>query len=343
MSKVSVIVPVYNAEKYLEKCISSIANQTLKDIEIIAVNDGSTDSSLDLLDKLSSKYKGKLKIFNKENGGAGSARNIGIENSSGEFIKFVDADDYLKLDILERMYTIAKENNVSLVRGNYQTIIGPFKMEDKCSWSNILGNQIIDVRENKDYIVTETSGIGNKLIKRDLIGNLRFPEKTKWEDLAIMPVVVASSKELFHMDEPIYNYRVNMNTTIKDFINKIPNILDIIKCVESIEENMKKMGLSEEYKKQIEDLYILHTLFRVENAMLWVNFPRSKKEIVISSLIGILDAKYPNWQENKIVERYRNNNGLFNFDMERLPKFIKNEYRNVDRDRAVENIGKSFK
>ena len=158
-----------------------------------------------------------------------------------------------------------------------------------------------------------------------------------------MPVVVASSKELFHMDEPIYNYRVNMNTTIKDFINKIPNILDIIKCVESIEENMKKMGLSEEYKKQIEDLYILHTLFRVENAMLWVNFPRSKKEIVISSLIGILDAKYPNWQENKIVERYRNNNGLFNFDMERLPKFIKNEYRNVDRDRAVENIGKSFK
>ena len=77
--------------------------------------------------------------------------------------------------------------------------------------------------------------------------------------------------------------------------------------------------------------------------MLWVNFPHSKKEIVISSLIGILDAKYPNWQENKIVERYKNNNGLFNFDMRRLPKFIKNEYRNVDRDSAIENIGKSFK
>ncbi len=343
MTKISVIVPVYNAEKYLKTCISSIANQTLKDIEIIAVNDGSTDRSLDLLDKLSNKYKGKLKIFNKENGGAGSARNIGIENSSGEFIKFVDADDYLKLDILEKMYTIAKENNVSLVRGNYQTIIGPFKMQDKCSWSNILGNQVINVRENKDYIVTETPGIGNKLIKRELIGDLRFPEKTKWEDLAIMPVVVASSEKLFHMDEPIYNYRVNMNTTIKDFINKVPNILDIIKCVENIEDKMKERGLSEEYKKQIEDLYILHTLFRIENAMLWVNFPHSKKEIVISSLIGILDAKYPNWQENKIVERYKNNNGLFNFDMRRLPKFIKNEYRNVDRDSAIENIGKSFK
>ena len=258
MTKISVIVPVYNAEKYLKTCISSIANQTLKDIEIIAVNDGSTDRSLDLLDKLSNKYKGKLKIFNKENGGAGSARNIGIENSSGEFIKFVDADDYLKLDILEKMYTIAKENNVSLVRGNYQTIIGPFKMQDKCSWSNILGNQVINVRENKDYIVTETPGIGNKLIKRELIGDLRFPEKTKWEDLAIMPVVVASSEKLFHMDEPIYNYRVNMNTTIKDFINKVPNILDIIKCVENIEDKMKERGLSEEYKKQIYIFYILY-------------------------------------------------------------------------------------
>lgn len=70
------------------------------------------------------------------------------------------------------------------------------------------------------------------------------------------------------MNEPVYNYRVNMNTTIKDFINKIPNILDVIKCVENIEMQMKERGLSEEYKSQIESLYILHTLFRVENAML---------------------------------------------------------------------------
>ena len=128
MAKVSVIVPVFNAEKYLNQCISSIANQTLRDIEIIAINDGSTDNSLNMLDELSLRYKGKLKIINKENGGAGSARNVGIENANGEFIKFVDADDYLRLDILETMYDIAKEHKVSLVRGNYQTILGPIKM-----------------------------------------------------------------------------------------------------------------------------------------------------------------------------------------------------------------------
>lgn len=343
MAKVSVIIPVYNAEKYLNQCISSIANQTMQDIEILAINDGSTDNSLNLLDQLSEKYKGRLKVFTKENGGAGSARNIGIENANGEFIKFVDADDYLRVDILEKMYSIAKEHGVSLVRGNYQTILGPIKMEDKCSWSDIKGSQIVDLSKNKDYIVTETPGIGNKLISRDLIGDLRFPEKTKWEDLAIMPVVIASSEKLFHIDEPVYNYRVNMNTTIKDFINKIPHILDIIKCVENIETEMQKRDLSEEYKSQIESLYILHTLFRVENAMLWVNFPHKKKEIVVSSLLGILDAKYPNWQENRIVELYKSKNALFNFDINRLSKYTNEEYRNVDREIAESNIRQSFR
>ena len=342
MPKVSVIIPVYNAEKYLKQCISSIANQTMKDIEIIAINDGSTDNSLNVLDELSSRYKGKMKIYTKENGGAGSARNIGIENASGEFIKFVDADDYLKADILEKMYTIAKEHRVQLVRGNYQTVIGPFKMESK-SWSDINGNQIVDLRQNKDYIVTETPGIGNKLISRDLIGDLRFPEKTKWEDLAIIPIIIASSEKLFHMDEPVYNYRVNMNTTIKDFINKIPNILDVIKCVENIEIKMKERGLSKEFKSQIESIYILHTLFRVENAMLWVNFPHKKKEIVISSLIGILDAKYPNWENNKIIDRYKERNILFNYDMNRLHKFINSDYRIDDKEIIKENIKKALR
>lgn len=343
MAKVSVIVPVYNAEKYIEKCISTIANQTMKDVEILAINDGSTDNSLNILDSLSLRYKGKLKIISKENGGAGSARNIGIENANGEFIKFVDADDYLKLDILDRMYNIAKENHVSLVRGNYQTILGPIKMEDKCSWSNIRGNQIIDVRENKDYVLSETPGIGNKLISRELIGDLRFPENTKWEDLAIMPVVVASSERLFHMDENVYNYRVNMNTTIKDFINKIPNILDIIKCVETLEKNMQMRGLDEEYKNQIKSLYILHTLFRVENAMLWINFPHNKKEVVISSLLGILDAKYKDWQENKIIEDYKKISPLFKFDMNRLNSFTNDKYRVINKDEAEENIKRSFR
>ena len=342
MPKVSVIIPVYNAEKYLNECISSIANQTMEDIEILAINDGSTDNSLILLDKLSEKYKGKLKIFNKENGGAGAARNIGLENASGEFIKFVDADDYLEANILEKMYTIAKENNVSLVRGDYKYIYHRKTLNGK-GWTGVTQNQIVDVRENKDYVTTETPGIGNKLISRDLIGDLRFPEQTKWEDLAIIPVIIASSERLFHMDEPVYNYRMDMNTTIKDFILKIPKILDIIKCVENIEKEMEKRGLSEEYKEQIKSMYILHTLFRVENAMFWVNLSHRKKKMVISSLLAILDAKYPDWENNRIIDIYKTKNTLFDRDMNVLHRYINEDYRNVDRKTAEENIRNSFR
>ena len=343
MSKVSVIVPVYNAEKYLEQCISSIANQTLKDIEIIAVDDGSIDNSLMILDNLSLKYRGKLKVLTKENGGTGSARNVGIDNATGEFIKFVDADDYLKLNILEKMYSIAKDYRVSLVRGNYQTILGPIKLQDKCSFSDINENILIYPTIKKDYIITETPGVGNKLISRDLIGDLRFPEQTKWEDLAIMPVIVASSDKIFHLDEPVYNYRAHMNTTLSDFINKIPQILDIIKCLDILKMHLEERNLYDKYQKQFESLYILHTLFRVENAMLWVNFPYSKKKVVISSLIAILDSKYPNWQQNEIFNLYQQKNSLFSFDMKRLKHYINDDARSVDLKTAEDNIGRALK
>lgn len=343
MAKVSLVVPIYNSSKYLNKCIDSLVNQTLKDIEIIAINDGSTDSSLDIMEKFQKSYREQIKIIDGPNEGVGSARNKGIDIATGEFIKFVDADDYLKLDILDKMYQVAKENSVSLVRGNYQTIIGPIKTVDTCSWSGIKQNQVVDVHENKDYIVTETSGIGNKLISRELLGDLRFPEHTKWEDLAIMPVVVASSERLFHMDEPVYNYRINMNTTVKDFIRKIPSILDIIKCLDIIEEHMKNRGLAEEYREQIESLYILHTIYRVQNAMTWVNFSKSKKDVVISSLINILDLKYPNWRNNELMEKYKKINPFFRFLMARMGSFTKDYNNLTDIEQIKSNIQYVFK
>lgn len=342
MPKVSVIVPVYNAEKYLNKCISSIANQTMKDIEILAVNDGSTDNSLEILDSLSSMYKGKLKVFNKTNGGAGSARNLALEHANGDFIKFVDADDYIDLNILDKMYTVAKENNCKLVRGNMATCIGPFKFSDMCSWNEEKSKGVVDVHENKDYIVTETPGIGNKLISRDLIGDMRFPE-VKWEDLSIMPVIVASSDKVFNMDENVLNYRIHSNTTLRDFAFKIPHIFDIVKSLDNLKVQMDKRGLSDEYQEQIEGLYCLHTLFRVENAMNWVNFSHRNKEIVISSLTDVLNIECPNWMSNRFVEAYKKVNPLFNVDMMRLDNYRNGYYENVSKEEAEENINKTFR
>ena len=112
--KVSVIVPVFNVEEYLSTSLDSILNQTLKDIEIICINDGSTDASLDILENYAKK-DARIKIISKKNEGQGIARNIGLDNAQGEFIAFVDSDDFIKEDMLEKSYEKSVSKNLDLV------------------------------------------------------------------------------------------------------------------------------------------------------------------------------------------------------------------------------------
>ncbi len=115
MCKISIIIPVYNTEKYLERCLNSVVNQTLKDIEIICVDDCSTDSSKLIIEKYASQYNNILPIYLKENGGVANARNKAIKSSNGEFIGFVDSDDYVDLQYYEELYKYSKDYDV--VRG----------------------------------------------------------------------------------------------------------------------------------------------------------------------------------------------------------------------------------
>lgn len=118
--KVSIIVPVYNVEKYLDRCINSLVNQTLKDIEIILVDDGSPDSCPELCDEYAEKDN-RIKVIHKENGGLGFARNSGLDMASGEYFAFADSDDYVDLDFYEKLYTAAKSGNYDLVQGGIST------------------------------------------------------------------------------------------------------------------------------------------------------------------------------------------------------------------------------
>ena len=115
--KVSVIIPVYNVEQYLRECLDSVVNQTLKDIEIICVNDGSTDNSLVILEEYAAKDE-RIKIVNKENGGLSSARNCAIPLARGEYIGFVDSDDWIDLDFYEKLYNTAKKYKAEIACAN---------------------------------------------------------------------------------------------------------------------------------------------------------------------------------------------------------------------------------
>ena len=119
MPKVSVIVPVYNVEQYIEKCLENLVNQTLDDIEIIVVNDGSTDNSETIINKYLQKYSNKIKYLTKTNGGLSDARNYGMKYATGEYIAFLDSDDYADVTTYEKMYNKAIEENCDYVECNF--------------------------------------------------------------------------------------------------------------------------------------------------------------------------------------------------------------------------------
>ena len=122
MKKVSIIVPVYNVEKYLAKCLDSLVSQTLEDVEIIVVDDGSKDNSKQIIDEFQTKYPDKIKSFVKENGGLSDARNFGLDRAIGEYIGFVDSDDYVTAEMFEEMHSLAQKYDAEMVICNLQKV-----------------------------------------------------------------------------------------------------------------------------------------------------------------------------------------------------------------------------
>lgn len=154
MTKVSVIVPVYNGKKYINKCINSILRQTFKDIEIILVDDGSTDNTFDILREYEKKFP-NVKVIPSINLGAGGARNIGLDASQSEYILFVDADDFLREDMIEVLYKNAVSNDADITRCGRCTYFENIKLDSYNSNYYNEDKKIINPKKEKDYVFNE--------------------------------------------------------------------------------------------------------------------------------------------------------------------------------------------
>ena len=222
MPKVSIVVPIYNVEKYLEQCIDSIINQTLKDIEIILVDDGSPDNCPQMCDEYAKKDS-RIKVVHKKNGGLSSARNAGIEVATGDYIGFVDSDDYIELDMYEKMYNIAIENNVDFVMSDYYRV----SEEGKILATLDIDAGIYDKNKiKKDIFPTLIMGddinygsllsVCYCLYKRNLFikNNLMFDEEVKYsEDNLFSSIIGYKSESFYYMKgNYLYNYRYNPNS-----------------------------------------------------------------------------------------------------------------------------------
>lgn len=207
--KVSVVVPVFNAERYLEKCIKSLQQQTLKEIEIICVNDGSSDNSLDILNRLA-EQDSRIVIIDKENEGQSVARNVGISRAQGEFLGFVDSDDWVDKDFYEKLYGAAIQTNSEIASAGYKrwgkiksSIRKSFKKQDICT--------DINDKLKKDCLPRDNF-VWNKIYKRDK-WNFNFAQGRCYEDTAIMIQILYHYQQMVTVPNTYYNYRKNSTST----------------------------------------------------------------------------------------------------------------------------------
>lgn len=245
--KVSICVPVYNMEKYLEKCIQSLIKQTLKDIEIIFVNDGSTDNSISILDKYKRKYS-NIKVISQPNQGLGGARNTALKNAIGEYVGFVDADDFVENDMYEKMYLKAKECKADIVMCDYDFY--PKNDTKKKKWFTPYEGEITGEFLNRN------TQPWNKIVSNKLIKDLKFEFFEKNGD-GVFIYLMLSANKIVSMEEKLYNYRVGHSSMSTNYSMKHFEI-SIDSCDKQI-ELLDKTKYKEKLKEYFEfrKIYVL--------------------------------------------------------------------------------------
>lgn len=245
MIKISIIVPVYNIEERLEKCLNSLENQTLKGIEVILINDGSTDKSLEIIEKHMKKFN-IYKLINRENRGISASRNEGIKLASGKYIGFVDSDDYVEVDMFETMYNKIESQKSDIVVCGIKEVDNNDNVLRYCNFDNV---NITSLQSNPKLAHQIDYGPCNKIFKLNLFDGITFPLNTKYEDLSTILKVYKKANKVDYVDKCLYNYYINVNGETKKIDNRV---YDIFKILDDILISFK----NEEKKLQKEINYL---------------------------------------------------------------------------------------
>lgn len=303
----SIIVPVYNmaADGKLEYCLNSLVNQTISDYEIIAVNDASTDNSLDILRQYESKYSEKFKVVtyavNKRQGGA---KNEGLKIAQGEWIGFIDSDDWVTPDYYEKLLNKAEKTGADMVGCDYNLVDSHTMEVGKIVQNNTLDQTGVLDREKHEKLLMRSGSMVIKIYKHSVIkeNHLDFPEGIFYEDNCAGPVWSAYFTHFEKVEEPMYYYYQHQVSTVH-YITEA-KCRDRITAANLLYEECKKRGLLEKYYKQIEyrfaELYYVITLFSYMSGV-----KKPKLDFVKELRQGVLD-KFPEFYKN---EYYLQNTG----------------------------------
>ena len=290
MPKVSVIVPIYNVEKYLEKCINSLLSQTLEDIQIILVNDGSKDNSGNIAREYEKNNKNRIIYVEKENGGLSDARNHGLKYATGDFIAFLDSDDYIEKNAYEEMYNKAIEENADYVECDF---IWEFPNKIRVDKQHPYKNK-------KEMLSFVRVVAWNKLIKRQLItdNNLEFPKGLRYEDVEFTYKLIPFINKFAYVDKPFIHY-VQREGSIANVQNE--RTAEIFTVLDNVIEFYKKNNIYEKYRDELEYNYARYLLCSSLKRMCKIK-DKTIREKLLTESWERLKLNFPNWKENVILK-----------------------------------------
>ena len=299
MPKVSIIVPVYNVEKYLSKCLNSLVNQTLKDIEIIIVNDGTPDNSQKIIDKYVKEYPKKVRSYLKENGGQGSARNFGLTKAKGKYIGYVDSDDYIELDMYEKLYNKALEMEYDVV------VCGNTVVDEDYNIIKKENNMQFD--SNITNILFGKMAVWNKIYKKSLIvdNDILFRSNVWYEDLDFTMKTILMANNIGFLNMNLYNYLLRKGSTMNN--SNIKRNLEIIDAFEELISFCKQKRIYKKYYNEIEFLAIDHIYISAVVRTINPNNNKKDKREIICKLLNYMNNTFSNYKSNKYIKYLTSN------------------------------------
>ncbi|MED9993467.1 MAG: glycosyltransferase [Oscillospiraceae bacterium] len=270
--KLSIIVPVYKVEEYLGECVDSLLSQTIDDYEIILVDDGSPDNSGKIADEYAAANPDMIRVLHIDNGGQGRARNFALDIAKGDFVGFVDSDDWVTHDMYEKMYTRAAETGADVVVCDFME-----RFAD--------GRESMLPASLQDNWLGSAGSSCNKIFRRSLVGALRFPVGLWYEDFYFSAVMLLRSKHTEFIAEPLYIYRRGQESTMHN--NNAAKNLDMLTIMDMLEKEMVPAG----YKDDFEFFLVNHVLLDSISRLAKQDAPERKE--VIGKLRQYVQAKIP--------------------------------------------------
>ena len=289
--QISIVIPVYNVESFLERCLDSVQNQTYKNTEVIIVNDGSTDNSPAIIDKYVANNP-NFKSFTIENSGQGGARNYGIEKSSGEYIAFLDSDDYIAPNCIERLAQTAKAENSDIVVCTCYDVKEDGTIIEKAE--NNIACATTSVFENPKILFNRVAPWG-KLFRKSIFGDLSFATRVWYEDMRLIPKLYLNAQKISYIEDPLFYYVQRAGSTMNNS-NAVRN-LEILETFDDLIAYFKEKNLYETFKSELEFLIIEHVAIAGITRVALCNTPEKKSvlkkmEDYISRFDGLYLNKY---------------------------------------------------